>query len=109
MERSYTVVLGEVVRAIGLPLEVMGSDILFDGRKVSGSAQRRTRGWLLHHGTLLFDEFDLPLMETLLLEPVRQPAHRRGRSHGEFVGKLPLTRAQLMSRITWLAKDSEQS
>ena len=32
-----------------------GSDIAIDGRKISGSAQRISRGRLLHHGTLLFD------------------------------------------------------
>ena len=100
VERSYAVLQGWVVRVLGMALEVRGSDILFDGRKVSGSAQRRTRGWLLHHGTLLYDTFDLGMIERVLREPERQPAHREGRRHGEFVGKLPVGRAELRHRLS---------
>ena len=48
-----------VVRALkGLELDAESSgrnDILVDGRKVSGTAQRLKEGRILHHGTLLFD------------------------------------------------------
>jgi lipoate-protein ligase A len=98
--RSYEMILGWVVQAIALPgLEVAGSDILLDGRKVSGNSQRRTRGWLLHHGTLLYEPMDLSQMERLLHEPVRQPPHRKGKSHAQFLAKLPLTREDLMARL----------
>src|SRR5262245_61126002 len=51
---SYKTLLNQVARALQLPgLEVCCTDILLAGKKVSGSAQRRTRGWLLHHGTFL--------------------------------------------------------
>ena len=29
-------------------------DILYDGRKLAGSAQRRKKGWILHQGSMLF-------------------------------------------------------
>jgi lipoate-protein ligase A len=29
-------------------------DILHDGRKLAGSAQRRKKGWVLHHGSILY-------------------------------------------------------
>lgn len=29
--------------------------LVLDGRKVLGSAQRRSRGWVLHHGSLIVD------------------------------------------------------
>jgi lipoate-protein ligase A len=97
---SYRTLLNQVARALRVPgLEVHGTDILLRGRKISGNAQRRTRDWLLHHGTILH-RLDLPLMECLLLEPPRQPAHRGGRTHRQFVTALDITTPRLKQRIT---------
>ena len=44
------------LRSLGLNAEASGrNDILVEGRKVSGTAQRLHNGRILHHGTLLFD------------------------------------------------------
>ena len=44
------------LRALGMDAEASGrNDILVNGKKVSGTAQRLVRGRLLYHGTLLFD------------------------------------------------------
>ena len=44
------------LRGLGLDAAVSGrNDILIEGRKVSGTAQRLMKGRILHHGTLLFD------------------------------------------------------
>lgn len=46
----------DALRALGLNAEASGrNDILVDGKKVSGTAQRLAKGRVLHHGTLLFD------------------------------------------------------
>ncbi len=46
----------EALRGLGLRAEASGrNDILVEGRKVSGTAQRMAGGRILHHGTLLFD------------------------------------------------------
>lgn len=46
----------EALRGLGLRAEASGrNDILVEGRKVSGTAQRVLKGRILHHGTLLFD------------------------------------------------------
>lgn len=46
----------KVLRALGLNAEVSGkNDLLIDGVKVSGTAQRIKDGRILHHGTLLFN------------------------------------------------------
>lgn len=46
----------EALRGLGLEAEASGrNDILVEGRKVSGTAQRMMGKRILHHGTLLFD------------------------------------------------------
>ena len=46
----------KALRGLGLDASVSGrNDILVNGRKVSGTAQRAAHGRILHHGTLLFD------------------------------------------------------
>lgn len=55
MER-FTQPIVNALRALGLEAEASGrNDILVEGRKVSGTAQRLLNGRILHHGTLLFD------------------------------------------------------
>jgi lipoate---protein ligase len=51
---------------LGVPWEwVPPNNVYVEGRKISGSAQARSRGRLLHHGTLLVS-CDLEVMGTLL-------------------------------------------
>src|SRR5262249_37523848 len=80
---SYRLILEPLARALGVEFEAR-SDLALGGRKVSGSAQRRARRALLHHGTVLYD-FDLARIERYLREPARQPASRPGRRHRELV------------------------
>lgn len=55
MER-FTVPIVKALNGLGIQAEASGrNDILAEGRKVSGTAQRLMRGRILHHGTLLFD------------------------------------------------------
>ena len=54
--RRFTEPVVAALRSLGLNAEASGrNDILVEGRKVSGTAQRRHGGPILHHGTLLFD------------------------------------------------------
>lgn len=93
-------IMGTMRRALGLPgLTCEGlSDLALYGRKVSGNAQRRTHAAVLHHGTLLYN-FDPGRAELFLAEPCREPAYRAGRSHRNFLGKLPLSSAGIQRRI----------
>ncbi len=97
---SYGLILGCLVRALAVPgLEIRGlSDLAIGGRKVSGSAQRRGRQALLHHGTLLY-EFEPRWVERYLKQPSRQPDYRSGRRHTDFLGNLPLSRSQIGMRV----------
>lgn len=51
----FTAPVVAALRGLGLHAEASGrNDILVEGRKVSGTAQRLLGGRILHHGTLLF-------------------------------------------------------
>lgn len=53
---AFTRPVVKALSDLGLQAEASGrNDILVDGRKVSGTAQRLMGGRILHHGTLLFD------------------------------------------------------
>ena len=52
----FTSPVVEALKGLGLQAEASGrNDILVEGRKVSGTAQRLYGNRILHHGTLLFD------------------------------------------------------
>lgn len=46
-----------------------GADLCYKGRKLIGSAQCRKNGYILQHGSILFD-YDLKLLETIFKEKV---------------------------------------
>ncbi|MCU1275667.1 MAG: Biotin/lipoate protein ligase [Bryobacterales bacterium] len=96
---SYRIILDRIARGVGVAgLDVCGSDILLEARKVSGNAQRRTKDWLLHNGTILHG-LNITLMERLLFEPQRQPPYRGGRAHRQFVTNLNISPRELKHRL----------
>ncbi len=107
---SYRFLLDRIGRVLAEgvgPIEQAGiSDLTFEGRKFSGTAQQRKRSYLLHHGTLLY-AFDLSLLPRYLRQPARQPGYRAGREHLAFVRNLPLPAAELRLRLRllWDAAD----
>ncbi len=93
IDHAHQFVMGQWLlrRALVPGIEPQGiSDLAVDGMKVSGNSVRCKRDHLLYHGTLLYD-FPPRLVERCLKMPPRQPAYRRGRSHGVFLRNLPLT------------------
>jgi len=102
MERNRSALAG----ALGAPVRVEGyTDLALDGLKFSGNAQRRRKHRLLFHGTFLIN-FDLALIEKLLLPPPRQPEYRQQRRHSEFLMPLRLSREEVKSalREAWNAE-----
>lgn len=97
---SFRVILGQITAALGVAgLSIDGgTDLVLDGRKVSGNAQRRGRRALIHHGTLLYG-FDSSLAARYLKEPDRRPAYRAARRHTEFMGHLPLSPDSLRTSL----------
>lgn len=60
------------LKGLGLAAESSGrNDILVDGRKVSGTAQRLLGGRMLHHGTLLFDSDANMVAGALNVDPAK--------------------------------------
>jgi lipoate-protein ligase A len=107
---SYRFILERVGAALGGAeagvAQAGVSDLAVGGRKVSGNAQQRKRGHLLHHGTLLYD-FDLARVGRYLRPPPRQPEYRAGRGHADFLMNLPLPAGELKRRLraAWRADE----
>ncbi|AEC02424.1 lipoate--protein ligase [Parasphaerochaeta coccoides] len=60
----------DALATLGVKAELSGrNDILIDGKKISGNAQRIANGRLMHHGTLLFDENLDDLVAALNVNP----------------------------------------
>ena len=70
MER-FTAPIVHALRQLGLNAEASGrNDILVEGKKVSGTAQRLLGGRILHHGTVLFDSNPDMVSGALNADPV---------------------------------------
>jgi lipoate---protein ligase len=97
---SFKLILQAIIDALDVPGLAIegGTDLVLQGRKVSGNAQRRGRRALLHHGTLLYD-FDPGLAARYLKEPIRRPVYRGGRHHVDFMGNLPLSAEAIRVRL----------
>lgn len=95
LRSSYCYILGTLVRAFaeaGVVVAVRGtSDLAMGDHKISGSAQKRRKHAMLHHGTFLYD-FDLARIPTYLREPAVRPDYRGKRTHDSFVRNVPFTR-----------------
>jgi lipoate-protein ligase A len=101
---SYAVIMDRLAAALQ-PLagdlrlsRAGGSDLALGEHKVSGNAQRRTRSFVLHHGTILY-AFDLDLLPRYLCQPERQPDYRRGRDHQAFVRNFPAPVDAIKGRV----------
>lgn len=102
VRESYRWILGRLIGALaarGLHCGQAGlSDLTWNGRKVGGSAQKRLRRMLLHHGTLLY-AFDVDRVERFLREPGSSPDYRAGRRHTDFIADLPLDQADVARAV----------
>jgi lipoate-protein ligase A len=102
VQGSYRYILGRLCDAWDgcvAGIEPAGtSDLAVGGRKVSGNAQQRKRGAILHHGTLLYD-FDITKIARYLPLPARRPVYRDDRPHAAFLGNVPVGAAELKRRL----------
>jgi lipoate-protein ligase A len=102
----------EALKREGVPTaEMLGSgDLTLEGRKFSGSAQRRLRRHVLIHASILYD-FPLEAIARYTLMPPRQPNYREDRPHAQFVTNLPLPRDRLLAALkaAWLPGDHPEA
>lgn len=97
VKASYSILLEMVRHALftqGIDARLEGkSDLVIAGNpsplKVSGNAQFRKHGVLVHHGTLITRPNLIGEVKEYLLHPPEEPAYRAGRSHEGFLGSLP--------------------
>lgn len=62
----------DALASMGVNAEASGrNDILIDGMKISGNAQRMANGKLMHHGTLMFDVDVDNLQNSLNVDPTK--------------------------------------
>ncbi len=97
--RSYQLLLAPLAKALsrgdGEVQHAGLSDLALNGRKVGGSAQKRGRRYVLHHGTLLYN-LPVDLMDRYLGAPPNAPVYRGDRCHTEFVTNLDLSRENVI-------------
>jgi lipoate-protein ligase A len=78
-------------------VEIRGyTDLVWEGKKFSGNAQRRKRNFLLFHGTFLLG-LNLELVEKTIRPPEQQPSYRQQRGHLEFLTNIDLRREEIQS------------
>lgn len=103
VEAAHSFALDPIAAALSRKLEGITRqgicDVAWNDRKISGNCLRMLKEAILYHGTLLYDLAPDRIETYLNPNPPRQPEYRRGRSHGEFVAKLPLSRDQLVEAI----------
>lgn len=92
IQASYERILGAVIDGFApmLSLSRKGlSDLCVTQKgvpvKISGNAQARKKGWILHHGTFLYDPELIQKIRYFLRPPPKQPEYRQNRTHEKFL------------------------
>lgn len=118
---TFSIPVVKALRAHGVPAEQTGrNDLLADGIKFSGNAQRFSRGRLLHHGTLMFNVDREEMARVLTVKPgkfkskatksvrsrtVNLKQLLRNAGHGEIESAMDLKRVLL----EWFSKEYDLS
>lgn len=113
LRKSYRMILGKVIEAlkqVGIVSKFCPtSDIALkrNNKKISGNAQKRSKKFILHHGTILYD-FDLKKIEQYLTLPKDIPEYRQGRSHLDFVENISVSADIIKNAIKQTFKVDQQ-
>lgn len=68
--KKYVQPIIDALKSMGIEAEASGrNDILVDGLKISGNAQRMANGKLMHHGTIMFDVNIEDMVKSLNVDP----------------------------------------
>ena len=102
--RSYEYILEKTIGALnacGVQAQfrpVCDLIVPWEEKKFSGNAQRRSRSYILHHGTILCG-FDLSLISRYLKMPSIMPEYRRFRAHEDFITNVKLDRERFKTAL----------
>lgn len=103
LEQAHQFVMTKMQNAlndIAIKTDFQGTcDLTIDGKKVSGNALRCKKNWMLYHGTMICESMDLQLISKCLGSPKRQPEYRAGRSHADFLYRIPTSTEKLAAAI----------
>ena len=96
----FTEPVCRALASLGVQASTSGrNDILVDGKKISGVAQRIVKGRILHHGTLLFDSDPAMIAGALRVDPAKFTSKsaksvrsRVGNLHDYLPGEIDLPR-----------------
>lgn len=70
--KKYVQPIINALKVMDIEAEASGrNDILIDGLKISGNAQRMAKGKLMHHGTLIFDVNIEDMVQALNVDPAK--------------------------------------
>ena len=98
----FTRPIVEALRGLGLSAEASGrNDILVEGRKVSGTAQRIAKGRILYHGTLLFDANPDMIAGALQADPAKFQSKSTRSVRSRVVNIRPLLRVDMELPAFW--------
>lgn len=68
--KKYVQPIIDALKSMGIEAEASGrNDILVNGLKISGNAQRMANGKLMHHGTIMFDVNIEDMVKSLNVDP----------------------------------------
>jgi len=89
---SYHKILGGLKCRMTPRIQIRGiSDLVLDcgatHRKISGNSQCRKRGWLMQHGTFVYESALLKKIPYYLKIPPKIPEYRAARSHTQFMSR----------------------
>jgi lipoate-protein ligase A len=91
--------LAAALRGAVPAVSILGrGDLVIEGRKFAGSAQRRLKSWFMVHCSILHD-FSIERVVRYLKMPRRQPEYRAGRSHEDFLANLALPRQTIADTL----------
>ena len=102
MAQRFTAPVVRALRELGVEAEASGrNDILAEGKKVSGTAQRLTGGRILHHGTLLFDANPGMVAGALNADPLKFQS-KSAKSVRSRIGNIrPMLKKDMTLREFW--------
>jgi len=105
LRKSYQYILNKVIQSLqkqnihSVFKPISDLAIVSSQKKFSGNAQKRSKNFILHHGTILYG-FQLDLIHRYLKMPKDVPEYRKGRAHLDFVTNIAFNKENFKKDLT---------